>query len=156
MADVKMAPGTSLSTENVLINVLKSVFIQVSYQPSLRVQPESLFFFYVGVSEPSHEWFTNAWLLKQKKQRTCFLKCHEDHQSAVSLPHCDVRELNYCSVVTRMPLNLDAECDFFHFNKMSARDSNVSLSLPDGAWRSVYEPIWLIVSLAVIHSSVNM
>lgn len=73
--------------------------------------------FFPSVSKPSYEWFINAWLLKQKKNRekTCFKVPWRPFQSAVYLTHCGVRELTYCSIVMCMPLTLQAECFIFLF-----------------------------------------
>lgn len=122
--------------KNVLINVSKSVFTQVSYQPSLRVQPESLhavfYFLFVFTLEHPNRVMNDSLMLdywsKKEKSRELVMKCHEDHQSAVYLLHCNVRELNHCSVVIRYAFEL-AECYYSYLNKMSACASKTSLSL---------------------------
>lgn len=76
----KKLPGFELVNNNVLINVSKSVFshkLHIGLLSEWTREPSCcllhLIIVYTGASKPSREWFTNAWLLKQKskKQRTC-------------------------------------------------------------------------------------
>lgn len=133
----KKGTRLELVNKNVLINVSKSVFTpQLSYQPSLRVQPESLhtvfYFSFVFTLEDPNRVMNDLLMLdywsKKEKSRELVMKCHEDHQSAVYLLHCNLRELNPCSVVIRYAFEL-AECYYSNLNKMSACASKTSLSL---------------------------
>lgn len=130
----KKGTRLELVNKNVLINVSKSVFTQVSYQPSLK--PESLhavfYFLFVFTLEHPNRVMNELLMLdywsKKEKSRELVMKCHEDHQSAVYLLRCNVRELNHCSVVIRYAFEL-AECYYSYLNKMSACASKTSLSL---------------------------
>lgn len=92
--------GISLQTKRniyhviITINVFKSVFTYISYQPAPRQkllrQKYQLchclffFFFYICVPKSTRECFTDAWLMKQKKKKKVPWR---PFQSTVHLSH---------------------------------------------------------------------
>lgn len=127
--------GISLQTNKkniyhviITINVWKSVFTYVSYQPAPRLKwprhkyqvCQCLFFFtsvcqnlLVNVLPMPDYWSKKNW-------KKLVLKCHKDHfsQQSTYLMYCGVDELSitYCSIlVICMPLTLHAECPIFAF-----------------------------------------
>lgn len=155
----KKGTRLELVNKNVLINVSKSVFTQVSYQPSLK--PESLhavfyFLFVFTLEHPNRvmndllmldHWSKKAENLLWSAMRTISLQCiscaatSENSTTAVSW---SVMPLNLLNVITLIWIRCQLALLklLYHF--------------PSCDWRSVYEPIWLIVSSNCVTHGVNM
>jgi len=155
---------TEIHTNHVIVAKYMTENLKVSYQTASRMKSQIHYFFsFLTSSCQNHEWFTDAWLRKQKTWEKLVLKCHEDHFSQQHTSCAAVLENSLIAVdlwyVCLWPLHAECYILFFYLD-VSLYCWNRLFQLPLCVWMlltlSATSSVWgSVCGLLPCHTCVN-